>query len=453
MARALEKFLELFEKRTTKSRKHWEEAKRYLAGGVSGSAGFLRPHPVYIADAKGSKLVDIDGNEYIDLLLSGFPNILGHSPLVITEAVKKQVDHGAAVGLSTELQMKLAKKINKYMPHIELVRFVNTGSEANLFACRVARSWTGRDKIAKFEGGYNGQYDEQLISGISQRIAGSADRPEPIADCAGIPKFVLDNAIILPYNNTDATVSIIKEHANELAVVLIEPMAGSGMGDVPAEKEFMEALRKVTEENNILLIFDEVVTGFRVGGLGGAAKHYGVKPDLAAFGKPIGGGMPIGAYGGRRDIMEKCVSPTVDPLEDAEYKIFQSGTFTGNPITMTAGLACLTELETKDYSYIDNLAEKVRVGLRKIAAEQGLDVQITGMASTFCVHFSPYPISDLRTRKKEDMAKNYEFGLGMIVNGVWLGPGHAGAMCFAHTEEEIDYILNVAESVLKEMKG
>jgi len=449
---AVEKYLELFEKRTTKSRQHWEEAKRYLAGGVSGGAGFLRPHPVYIADAKGSKFVDIDGNEYIDLLLGGFPNILGHSPSVITEAVKKQLDHGTAVGISTELQIKLAKKINKYMPHIELVRFVNTGSEANLFACRVARSWTGKDKIAKFEGGYNGQYDEQLISGISGRTLGSADRPEPVADCAGIPKFVLDNAIILPYNNPDATVSIIKEHANELAAVLIEPVAGFGMGGIPVEKEFMKALRKITEGNNVLLIFDEVVTAFRVGGLGGAVKYYGVKPDLASFGKPVGGGMSIGAYGGRRDIMEKCVSPTVDPLQDAEYKIFQSGTFTGNPITMTAGLACLTELAGKDYSYIDNLAEKVRVGLRRIAAEQGFAVQITGMASMFCVHFTSYPISDQRTHNKADKAKNYEFSLGMIVNGVWLAPMHTAAICFAHTAKEIDYILNVAESVLKEMK-
>lgn len=445
---ALQKYLELFESRTKKSRAIWEEAKEYLPGGVSGSAGFLVPHPIYVDKAVGGKLFDVDGNEYIDLLLGGFPNILGHSPEPIVEAVKKQLERGAAPILFQEIGIALAKKITKHMPHVEMIRFCNTGSEATMFALRAARAWTKRVKFAKMEGGYNGQHDYVLVSGISGRTAGPADRPVPAADCAGIPQFILDNTVILPFNNVDATVSIIKEHADELAAVMIEPMAGFGMGDIPADKEYLEALRKVTRENNIVLIYDEVVTGFRIGGMGGAAKYYGVTPDIDCLGKPIGGGFPIGAYGGRRDIMEQTCNPAADP----EYKIFQSGTFTGNPVSMTAGLACLTELETKDYSYIDNLAEKIRVGLRKIAAEQGFEMQITGICSMFFPHFNSQPVRNYRHKLIDDVAKNREFCLGMIANEVLLTPMHPAAMCFAHTERDAEQVLSVAEKVLKEMK-
>ena len=445
---ALEKYIELFESRTKKSRAIWEDAKKYLPGGVSGSAAFMAPHPIYIDKAVGGKIFDVDGNEYIDLLLGGFPNILGHSPKPIVEAVKKQLERGTAPILFQETGVALAKKIIKHMPHLEMIRFTNTGSEAIMFALRAARSLTKKVKLAKMEGGYDGQIDCVLLSSLSGRIAGPADRPAPAADCAGIPQFIVDNTVMLPFNNIDASVSIIKEHADELAAVMLEPMAGFGMGDIPANKEYLEALRKVTKENNILLIYDEVVTGFRLSGMGGATKYYGVTPDLSCFGKPIGGGFPIGAFGGRRDIMEQTCNPTADP----EYKIFHSGTFTGNPVTMTAGLACLTELETKDYSYIDNLAEKIRVGLRKIAAEQGFEMQITGICSMFFPHFSSQPILNHRHKLIGDVAKNREFCLGMIANGVLLPPMHPAAMCFAHTERDAEQVLSVAEKVLKGMK-
>lgn len=444
----IEKYLDLFKSRTKKSQELWVEAKKYLPGGVAGSAAYLAPNPVYMDKAAGAKFVDVDGNEYIDLLLGGFPNILGHSALPIVEAVKKQLGRGTCPILFQETGIKLAKKIIKHMPHIERMRFTNTGSEATMFAIRAARSWTKKDKLAKIEGGYNGQHDYVLMSGISGRTAGDGNKPTPVADCAGIPQFITDNTIILPFNDVDATVSIIKEHADELAAVIIEPLQGFGMGDVLADQEYIEALRKVTKENNVVLIYDEVVTAYRIGGMGGAVKYFGVAPDLACFGKPIGGGFPIGAFGGRKDIMEKTCDPTADP----EYKIFQSGTFTGNPISMTAGLACLTELETKDYSYIDNLAEKVRVGLRKIAAEQGIEMQITGISSMFFPHFNSEPIRNNRDKLKSDVAKNREFCFGMIVNDVYLPPMHPAAICFAHTEKDVDKILNVAEKVLKEMK-
>lgn len=438
-------FLQLFESKTKKSRKIYEEASKYLPGGVSGNVAFMTPYPVYVDKAAGAKLFDVDGNEYIDLVLCGFLNILGHSAKPIMDAVRRQLNRGTAVGLFQEMGIKLAKEINKHMPHMEMIRFLNTGSEATQFAIRVARAWTKKDKVAKIEGGYNGQHDFVMVS--TQRSAGPADRPVPVADCAGIPQFILDNTIILPFNEIDATVSIIKEHASELAAVIIEPMTGFVMGSIPADKEYIEALRNVTRENNIVLIYDEVVTAFRVGGIGGASKYYGVTPDLTCIGKPIGGGFPVGAFGGRRDIMQQ----TLYPLADPEKKVIQSGTFTGNPVTMTAGLACLKELETKDYSYIDNLAEKIRGGLRKVAAERGFKVQVTGISSVFCLHFNSQPIRNNRDRLRDDLDKQREFSLGMIANGVYLSM-HPGATCFAHTENEIDHVLETAEKVLNEMK-
>lgn len=444
----IEEYIKQFESKTKKSKELWSEAKKYLPGGVSGSAAYLSPNPVYLDSAVGAKIVDIDGNEYIDLLLGGFPNILGHSAPPIVDAVKKQIERGTATILFNKMGVELAKKITTHMPHLELLRFVNTGSEATMFALRAARSFTKKNVMAKMEGGYHGQHDCALQSGISGKIAGTDDKPYAVSDCAGIPQDISDQTVILPFNNIDATVAIIKEHSDDLAAVMLEPMAGFGMGDVAADKSYMEALREVTRENNILLIYDEIVTAYRIGGMGGAAKYYGVAPDLACFGKPIGGGFPIGAFGGRRDIMEK----TCDPAADPEYKIFQSGTFTGNPVSMTAGLACLTELETKEYAYIDDLAEKVRKEIEGIAKKQGFNLQATGLSSMFFPHFNSDPIRNNRDKLKSDMAKNREFCMGMIVNGVYLPPVHPAAICFSHTEEDVDKILAAAEKVLNEMK-
>jgi len=446
---AKHKFIDLLESKTAKSKAIWEEAKKTLPGGVAGSAAFLSPHPIYIQKAVGGTFVDVDGNEYIDLVMGACANILGHSPEPIMEAVRKQLDSGTHFMLFQQTGIKLAQKIQKHMPHMERVRFCNSGSEATMSAIRVARAWTKKDKIAKPEGGYSGQHDYVLVSGTSGRTAGTDDRPIPAADCAGIPQFILDNTVVLPWNNIDATVSIIKEHADELAAVLVEPMQGFGMGDVPADKDYLEALRKVTTENNILLIYDEIVTGFRMGGLGGGAAYYGVTPDLTCCGKVIGGGFPVGAYGGRADIMEQTVNPGADPNK----KVFQSGTFTGNPIAMTAGLACLTELENKDFSYIDNLGEKLRNGIGKIGRDHGFEIQMTGVGSVFYPHFNSQPVRTMRDKIKDDVEKNREFCTGMIAHGVYLPPVHPAATCFSHTEDDVVQVLSVAEKVFREMKG
>lgn len=445
---ALRRFLDLYESRTKKSKALWEKAKKVLPGGLSGRAGYREPYPIYVDKAVGGKLIDVDGNEYIDLVLGGFPNILGHSPKPVVEAVKRQVENGTCPGLFNEFGVKLAGKIQQFNPHMERVRFVNTGSEATMSAIRVARAWTGKGKIAKPEGGYSGQHDYVLISGMSGQTSGSDQRPVPVPDCAGVPKFVVDNTIIFPWNDIEATVSIIKEHANELAAVILEPVQGFGMGAVPADKKYLEAIRKITAAENIVLIFDEIVTGFRIEDIRGAVKYYGVIPDLACYGKIIGGGLPVGAYGGREDIMERTCNPVADP----KYRIFQSGTFTGNPLTMSAGLACLTELEAKDYSYINSLAEKFRGGLSKALTNRGFEAQVTGISSVFYLHFNNQPVRSMRDKLRDDLNKSREFSLGMIAMGVNFSALHTGATCFAHTAKDIDTILGVVEEVLIEMK-
>lgn len=445
---AMETFIHMFETKTKRSKELWEEAKEILPGGVSGSGAYLSPYPIYVEKAIGGKCVDVDGNEYIDLFMGGFPNILGYTPECVIEAAEKQLRCGACTILFQKKGVELAQKMRQHMPHLEMIRFCNTGSEATMFAIRSARSWTKKTKIAKPEGGYHGQHDYVLISGISGRTSGPADRPQPTPDSAGIPRFIIENTVVIPWNDIENTVAIIKANVDDLAAVILEPMQGSGMGDVPADREYLEAIRQVTAENNIILIFDEIVTGYRLSGLGGAVKYYGVTPDLACYGKVIGGGFPIGAFGGRRDIMHQTLNPVGDP----EYKIFQSGTFTGNPIAMTAGLACLSELENRDYAYIDGLAEKLRSGLSKIAASHGFKVQMTGISSMFYVHFNNGAVRNMRDKLRDNAEKNREFSLGMITNGVYLPPVHPAAVCFAHTDQDIARVLTVAEQVFKEMK-
>jgi len=437
-----------FEARTKNSQLLWHEAKETLPGGVAGNAGFLAPCPVYIEKALGGKLYDVDGNEYIDLLLGGFLNILGHSPAPIVAAVKEQLDKGTSFMLFQETGIKLAQKMQTHIPYLERIRFANSGTEATMAALRVARSFTQKEKIAKPEGGYHGQHDYVLISGVSGQTAGPDNRPAATPDCAGIPKFIQDNTIVFPWNDLDATISIIRENADDLAAVILEPVQGFGMGAIVAEEGYLDAIREVTSKNNILLIYDEIATGFRIGGMGGAAAYYGIAPDLACFGKVIGGGFPIGAFGGRTDIMEKTLSPAASPA----YKVFHSGTFSGNAVAMASGLACLTELENKDHSYIDKLAERIRKGLKEIAEKKGFPIQVTGVGSIFYPHFNDHPIRNMRDRLKDDAEKNRAFSMGLVANGVYMPPGHAGATCFAHTDEDIDRILAVSEQVLEEMK-
>lgn len=448
---SLDKYLKIYESKTKRSKEIYEEARKLLPGGVAGNGAFMKPYPLYIDRAKGSKVIDVDGNEYIDLLCGSGPMILGHSPDRVIEAVKKRLDLGTNIILSTELILELAKKIIKHMTSIEMLRFVNSGSEATYMTMRAARAYTKKDKIAKFEGNYHGQHDFALICtrSIGQ---GPISNPLGVTESAGIPKCVLENIVILPYNNIEASISLIKRHAHQLAAVIMEPVAGFSMGAIPADKEFIREVRRVTEDNGVLLIFDEIVTGFRLSGLNGASAYYGVKPDLTALGKIIGGGFPIGAYGGRKDIMEEVVTPT-RTAEDREKRIFSSGTFSGNPISMIAGATLIKELEENldIYPRIDTFGEEIREGIKKLGKDLGVSIQTTGLGSIFHIHFADHPIKDKRDALKADVAKQTEFSMGLIANGVLLPPQHPGFTCYAHSESEIDQVLKIAKEVLQEM--
>jgi glutamate-1-semialdehyde 2,1-aminomutase len=443
-----ERFVEDYTARTPRSRALWEEARRVLPGGVSGNAKFFKPHPIYVEKASGSRVVDVDGNVYIDLLAGAGSAILGHGPEVVTRAVTAQLGQAISPIFATELEVRLANKVTTHMPYMEMVRFVNSGSEATLLLARAARAFTGRERIAKFEGNYHGQHDFGL-AGAFVAGGGSDDRPDPIAACAGIQRSSIDDVLLLPYNDA-AALDIVREHASELAAVFIEPLAGFGIGAIPAERDWLADLRALTTEKGILLVFDEIVTGFRLG-LGGASSWFGVRPDLGAIGKIVGGGFSVGGFGGRRDVMEKVVTPTKAP-SDVKEKIFSSGTFSGNPVTMAAGLAMITELERADvYDTLARRGEKLRAGLRAAGRRAGLDVQATGIASIFHVHFARHPVRDKRSAMRADSVKQHEFSVGMISKGILLPPAHPGFLSTAHGEADVDEVLSVADSVLGDM--
>ena len=454
MPTAYEVFEKQYLSRTKKSKEIYEEARHYLAGGVPGGARYRRPYPLYLEEAKGSRFWDVDGNEYIDLLCGGGPAILGHSPPAVMDAVRQQLDYGTIVQVTPEVTVEVAQKITQHMPGMEMSRFVSSGSEAVHLALRVARVYTGREKHARFEGCYHGQLDNELVSG--NVFGGSEDNPEPVPGYAGILRSTLNDIIVLPWNNAEASVALIKRHARELAAVILEPVGGLYLGGIPAEKSFVEALRKVTEEEGIVLIFDEIITGFRLG-LSGAYSLLGVIPDLRAMGKLIGGGFPVGAYGGRKDIMERVVAP-LGPVEAKEaalprQKVFSSGTFSGNPISMVAGLATIKELEKPGfYERIDGYGERMRSGLREMAADVGVAMQVTGVGSMFCMHFSEHPVRNIRDVNGSDRETGAAFYMGWEANGVHCPPHHLAFTSGAHTDSDIDRILEVSEMVLREIK-
>lgn len=435
--------------RTHTSYMLFEEANRYLPGGVAGNGKFLKPYPVYIQDAQGSKVKDADGNQYVDLLMGSGVHILGHSPQPVVQAVREQLSHGTHLYMPAEHEVRLAEKICQHMPYIEKVRFVNSGTEATMMALRAARAYRRRDLIAKFEGNYHGQHDVVLISTLGTR--GGDEVPAPHIDCVGIPQMVPQDMLILPFNDTESTVSMITEHAQELAAVIIEPVSAFGLGCVAAEIDFLKALREVTSAHDIPLIYDEVVTNFRLG-LGGAGEYFGVRPDLVCLGKIIGGGFPVGGYGGRADIMDKVVN-TTSGVWDLTEQIFQSGTFSGNPISMVAGLAVIEELEKENvYRGLDQKTEQLKLGIIEIGEEFGFKLLVTGASSFFQIHFGVEEIRNKRDAQREDKALSELFHLGLRSNGI-MANAHPLFLSTAHSEQDIQVILEATGKVLSQMKS
>lgn len=415
------------------SARAFREAKNFIPGGVNSpvrSFGAVGGVPPFIARAAGSKIIDIDGNEYIDYVGSWGPMILGHAHPAVTEALQQAVLNGTSYGAPTLLETELAKLMNELMPSMELVRMVNSGTEATMSALRLARAFTGRNKILKFVGCYHGHHDSLLVK------AGSGAATLGIPNSPGVPDSIAGNTITVAYNDITELRSVFAEMGQDIAAVIIEPVAGN-MGLVLPKQGYLGAVRQLTEQYGALLIFDEVMCGFRVA-LGGAQSVYGVKPDLTCLGKVIGGGLPVAAYGGRRDIMEH-IAPA--------GAVYQAGTLSGNPLAMTAGIVTLKLIsqipETpRQPDFFHKLTAKTKQlcqGLQAQAAKFELKLQFHQAGSMFGLFFSDKAVDDYDSAKQSDAGAFNTYFHAMLEQGVYLAPSQfeASFMSAAHTDEDI----------------
>jgi glutamate-1-semialdehyde 2,1-aminomutase len=423
--------------KTVKSKALYERAKKVLPAGVSYGIRYYEPYPFYTARAYGSKLYDVDGNVYIDFWLGHTALILGHSPPEVVGAVKSQLENGTHYGTCHELEIGLAEQIVKMVPSVEMVRFTNSGTEANMYAIRLARTYSGKSKIAKFEGGWHGGYDA-LHVGVKY--------PFTVPESAGLTEGAIKETVLLPFNDI-ARVETKLRSEKEVGTIIIEPVLGSG-GGIPAERAFLKELRALCDEKGILLIFDEVITGFRLA-TGGAQQYYGVAPDVTVFGKIVGGGFPVGAFGGRRDIMESL--DTV--LHERPFFSFHGGTFVANPITMIAGLTTLKILENSHYiRRLNEAGEKLRRQTQQIFEANDVAAQVVGTSSLFNIHFTKSPVKDVHDAYMADRAKHVDYDLSLIESGVFILPTHIAALSTAHSEEDLDKFLSATEEYAKRTK-
>ncbi|WP_196161195.1 glutamate-1-semialdehyde 2,1-aminomutase [Reinekea sp. G2M2-21] len=424
---------------STPSADLFSRAQQYIPGGVNSPVRAFKGvggTPVFFDSAKGAYLTDTQGKQYIDYVLSWGPMVLGHGAPAILEAVHAQVDKAMSFGAPTELEIQMAEKVCQLMPSIEKVRMVNSGTEATMSAIRLARGFTGRDILVKFEGCYHGHADSLLIK------AGSGALTLGVPTSPGVPASVAEHTVTLEYNNADAVRACFAELGDKIAAVIVEPIAGN-MNCIPPVPGFLEALREVCDTHGSVLIFDEVMCGFRAA-LGGAQAHYGVKPDLTTLGKVIGGGMPVGAFGGRADIMD-YLAP-VGP-------VYQAGTLSGNPVAMAAGLAALEEI-SKPGVY-EQLTEKTRAltnGIVEKAKALGVPMTSNQVGSMFGLFFTDQAqVASFADVGKCDGERFNAFFHGMLQEGIYLAPSsfEAGFMSLAHSDDDILTTINAAERVLK----
>ena len=410
-----------------KSEKLYSKAVKLMPGGVNSPVRAFKAvgrTPVFIDRAKGDRIYDVDGNEYIDYVCSWGPGILGHAYPSVIEAVKKACDNGLTFGASTRNEVELAEIIKSIMPSMEVMRMVNSGTEATMSAIRAARGYTGRDMIIKFKGCYHGHSDGLLVK------AGSGALTSAVPDSAGVPVSYSENTLVALYNDVNSVKELFDKYTDKIACVIVEPVAAN-MGVVPPEKGFLEFLREITDKYGSVLIFDEVITGFRLG-LGGAQEYYGIKPDMTALGKIVGGGMPMAVYGGKKEIMD-VVSPS--------GKVYQAGTLSGNPIATTAGIATLKILmENKNiYKDIDNKAEKIA----KAMEYAGLSVNRVG--SLLCGYCTERKVRNYDDALSADVSKYAELFSYLIDRGIYVAPSQFEAMFIsaAHSDEDIEKTVQI----------
>ena len=414
-------------------------ACQVISGGVNSPVRAWRAvggEPVFISKAKGSKIYDTADKEYLDYVLSWGPMILGHAHPEVVSAICDTAQRGTSFGAPTEAETQMAQLISSAIPSIELVRMTSSGTEATMTAIRLARGFTGRKLIAKFDGCYHGHADSLLIK------SGSGVATLGIPGSPGIPAEIAQLTISLPYNDIEALQKSVDLYGPQLAAVIVEPVAGN-MGVILPNESFLKKLRELTAKNGIVLIFDEVITGFRFT-FGGYQNLIGVKPDLTCLGKIIGGGMPVGVIGGKREIMEKLA-----PLGD----IYQAGTLSGNPLAMSAGIATLNILKTKNVSFstLSNKTNQLCREMEILFNAKGIATCVNRVYSMFTIFFQEGPVHDLVTAEKSDMAMFARFFHGMLKNGVWLAPSQLEAtfLSFAHSDNDVDFTLNACSKTLK----
>ena len=423
-----------------RSRQLFAEAKRFLPGGVDSPVRAFRSvgdQPLFIARGQGARVYDVDGNAFIDYVASWGPLILGHADPSIVAAVQRTAELGTSFGAPTELETELARLVVDAVPSIEMVRFVNSGTEATMSALRLARAFTGRDKVVKFDGGYHGHADGLLAkAGSGVLTLGAPDSP-------GVPASAARNTLTAPYNDLATIERVFAENPGQVAAVIVEPVAGN-MGVVPPAPGFLAGLRALTSREGALLVFDEVITGFRVA-YGGAQARYGVAPDLTCLGKIIGGGLPVGAYGGRRGIME-LMAP-VGP-------VYQAGTLSGNPLAMSAGIAMLQALQRPGvYDELERKAARLGDGLAAAAAEVGIPTCATRVGSMLTLFFTGQQVVDYASARTADTRRYSRYFNAMLERGVYLAPSQfeSGFVSTAHDDADIDITIAAGRSALKEI--
>ena len=415
----------------------FSRAQNVIPGGVNSPVRAFRAvggTPLFIREAAGSKIIDTDGNSYIDYVCSWGPMILGHSHPEVVAAIREAAGRGSSFGAPTELEIGMAERLVAAFPSIEMVRMVSSGTEATMTAIRLARGFTGREKIIKFTGCYHGHADSLLVK------AGSGVATLGIPGSPGVPRSLAELTITLPYNDAEAVRSAVTRYGGEIACIIVEPVAGN-MGVVSPRPGFLETLREVTRANGNLLIFDEVITGFRLA-YGGWQTLTGIIPDLTCLGKIIGGGLPVGALGGRREIMEHLA-----PLGP----VYQAGTLSGNPLAMTAGIATLDILKEKSYPELERMTERLCAGFADLFRENGIPARINRVGSLFTLFFTADEVVDFETASRSDTALFARFFQGMLAAGINLAPAQfeAGFVSFAHTDDDIARTLSSCAKVLK----
>ncbi|MBG9793036.1 glutamate-1-semialdehyde aminotransferase [Paenibacillus dendritiformis] len=426
-------------RRDARSRAAFEEAKQYIPGGVNSPVRAFKSvglTPVYVERGSGSRIFDIDGNEFIDYVCSWGPLIVGHAHPQVVQAIQETAAKGTSFGAPTELETMMAKTVVERVPSVDIVRMVNSGTEATMSALRLARGITKRSKILKFEGSYHGHADSLLIK------AGSGVATLGLPDSPGVPEGVASNTITVPYNDLEGVKLAFERFGEELACVIVEPVAGN-MGVVPPQPGFLEGLRALTEQYGSLLIFDEVMTGFRVG-YHCAQGRFGVTPDLTCFGKVIGGGLPVGAYGGKREYMEQ-VAPS--------GPIYQAGTLSGNPLAMAAGYTTLSLLTPEVYEELERKAAKLEEGFLRNARDTGIACTINRVGSMVCPFFTDQPVTNFDSARTSDLERFRRYFAELLNRGVNIAPSQFEGMFVstAHTDQDLDATIEAHYEALKRL--